>query len=136
MDKAARQELLSSIMEVKNLVDEVLPLESSILKDQILAMLVVSLVQGKIMEKFAPQAVAAGQFDLNRFLEQLGRILASYKQLEREKTAAALTQVAAHKGKEWAWKTHEDFLKRLGNVGSAIAPTGQKEGAAEALPGH
>jgi len=136
MDEAERQELVTSIMEVKKLVDEVLPLESSILRDQILAMVVVSLIQAKLMAKFAPQTVATAQVDLNSVVRQLGQLFVKYERLEREKTATALTQVAAHKGKEWAWKTHEDFMKRLGNVGSAIAPTGQKEGAEEALPGQ
>ena len=116
MDALEREEILNSIMEIKELVDEVLPTESSVVRDQILSMLVVSTIQAKLMAKFAPPAVAQGQFDVNQLVQQSSNMLFSSQQLEKEKTAAILTQVAAKKGKEWAWEAYEDFLRKVRNV--------------------
>ena len=118
MDAVDREEIINTIMEVKELVDEVLPMESSVLRDQILSMLVVSVIQGKFMEKFVPPTVptAQSQFDLNQLVQQSSNLLFGSMQLENEKTAAILTQVAAQKGEEWTWKTYDDFLRKVKNV--------------------
>ena len=116
MDAVEREEIFNAVIEMKELVDGVLPLESSILRDQILSMLVVSLIQAKLMAKFAPQTVAEARFDLDQLTQQLSNVFLSSKLLEIEKIAAILTQVAAEKGEEWTWLTYQGFLGKIRNV--------------------
>lgn len=119
MDTLERQELLNSVEEIKELVDEAFPLESSVVRDQVLSMLIATTIQAKLMGKYGPQTIAQGQFDFNQLIAQGKELITEYKELEQRKMALTLTQVASEMtkqlspetGKEWAWETFQHFLK-------------------------
>jgi len=120
MDEKEKEEFLEALGEVKELVDNAFPLESSVVRDQVLAMLAVTTLQGAMLKKLT-RAPAEVQFDFRRVLDWLNTMFAEYKVIQhenvivqRERIAARLTAIAAQKGKEWAWEAYHEFIGRQG----------------------
>lgn len=111
MDMNEKEELLEALEEVKQLVEAAFPLESSVVRDQVLSMLAAMTIQGAMMRKLA-RAPAEMQFDLRYVLDWLKLLFDEYRVITRENVAAQLTKVAADKGKEWAWEAYQEFIGR------------------------
>lgn len=100
MDLQKRQELFGKLMEIKKLVDEVLPLESSMVKDLILGTLFTS-----IMQQFFVECPSSDGFQ--------GKVLALQRQSHNEEIAMRLTEMAAEKGKKWVKATFSEYMDSL-----------------------
>lgn len=118
MEAREKEEFLEALQEVKELVDTAFPLESSVVRDQVLAMLAVTTLQGAMLKRLTGSQ-AGMQFDFRRALDWLGTMFAEYKVIQRENVivqreniAAQLTRIAADKGKEWAWEAYQEFIGR------------------------
>jgi hypothetical protein len=116
MDEKEKDEFLTALQEVKELVDTAFPLESTVVRDQVLAMLAVTTLQGAMLKKVS-MAPAEMQFDFKHLAEWLSMMVADYKVVQhenrivqRQRIAAQLTEIAARKGKEWAWEAYEEFV--------------------------
>jgi hypothetical protein len=121
MDEKEKEEFLEALEEVKELVDNAFPLESSVVRDQVLAMLAVTTLQGAMLKRLIGSPAAGTQFDFRRVLDWLNTMFAEYKVIQhenvivqRERIAARLTAIAAQKGKEWAWEAYQEFMGRQG----------------------
>jgi hypothetical protein len=119
MDEKEKNEFLTALQEVKELVDTAFPLESTVVRDQVLSMLAVTTLQGAMLRKLA-RAPAEMQFDFSHLADWLGVLLAEYKVIQHENriaqwqiVAAQLTEIAAQKGKEWAWEVYQEFKGSL-----------------------
>ena len=104
MDTKEKQELADALMEMKELVDDVMPIESSVIRDQVLIMLMASVVQAK----FAARSLLSP-------MPGIAEVAANLKDAagSTEKTVAAMLVAAASRvapkwdstesAKEWAW---------------------------------
>jgi hypothetical protein len=111
MNARDKEELLESLEEMKELVDAAFPLESSVVRDQVLSMLAAMTIQGAMMRKLT-STPAEMQFDFRHVLDWLKLRFDEYRVIMRENMAAQLTKVAADKGKEWAWEAYQEFIVR------------------------
>ena len=120
MDEKEKEEFLETLEDVKELVDSAFPLESTVVRDQVLAMLAATTLQGAMLKKVSGSP-AGMQFDFRRVLDWLSTMFAEYKAIQREnvimqreRIAAQLTGIAAQKGKQWAWEAYQEFIGRQG----------------------
>jgi|GEM_PF-5639541 len=136
MDERERQELVEALTEVKELVEQSFPLESSVVRDQILGMLAVAVIQTKVLWRpfgYGPttdtsqrpagarpmteeerQAIFGGECPrLDDFLKQTSLMLGAQIKFHTEDVAAMLTKVAVEKGTEWTWETFVYFVGKL-----------------------
>jgi hypothetical protein len=116
MDIVEKEELAHSLGEIKELVDEILPMESSVVRDQILTALMVTTIQEKLMARRIPPPTAA--------FNQMAGPLRSIAEMGQRQEAAMLTQAASRMVREedklsseaaqgWALETYRYFLSML-----------------------
>jgi hypothetical protein len=116
MDTREKQELADALLEMKELIDEVLPIESSVVRDQVLVMLMASAVQAKFAAKHA--APLPPMLDFTEMATKLKDAAGS-----TEKTVAATLVAAASRlspkrdspesAEMWAWEAFQYILERL-----------------------
>jgi len=116
VDDRKKQELADTLREMKELVDEVLPIESSVVRDQILMTLIASTIQARLMAKQAPPGISD-------FMGMATGLKDTIESVE-ETVAASLTTAASRMVREedklgsesaqgWAWEAYEYFLRML-----------------------
>ena len=118
MDAKEKEEYLEALQEVKELVDTAFPLESTVVRDQVLAMLAAATLRGVMLGRWAgPRGEPL--FGFRHLAEWLSMMFAEYKVIHREnviaqrqRVAAQLTEIAAQKGKEWTWEVYQEFKCR------------------------
>ena len=117
MDTREKQELADALLEMKELVDEVLPLESSVVRDQILMALMANTIQAKFLAKQMPQmpppdfmAAASKMKDAIGVTDKTvaATLVAAVSRLVPEGDKAGLSPA-----REWVWGTYKCFLKEL-----------------------
>jgi len=94
-----RDKIAEKIREIKQFIDEVMPLESSFIKDQFFLMFISSIFP---KEPFA-----------ETWQEKLEKLSAQTEKYRHEFMATYLTGIAAEKGEEWTWTTFRQFLRNL-----------------------
>jgi hypothetical protein len=103
MDIMKKQELADILREMKELVDEVMPLESSVIREQILMVLIANAIQVKLEKQLPPS-----------FMKTAVTLKAVDKAV-----AAVLTMAEARLRKSgdademWVWTTYKWYLERL-----------------------
>ena len=114
MDTREKQELADALMEMKELVDDVMPIESSVIRDQVLIMLMASAVQAK----FAAKHPLPPMFDFTEMATNLKDAAGSTEKTVASMLVAAASRVApkwdsTESAREWAWGAFENILERL-----------------------
>jgi hypothetical protein len=116
MDMMEKQELIETLREMKDLVDEALPLESSVVRDQVLMALMVNAIQAKLM---------ARQFPVRKldFAELAARLKDSFVATAAATLCTAAVRLVPEKEKEKyttfnsaqdeVWETYQHFLRKL-----------------------
>lgn len=109
MDSQKRQELLDQLMEVKDLIDEAFPLGSSVVTDQILGSLFMSMVHEVLWEPPRDEEHPRPR----RIPKEMKMVMGMQFRSHIEGIAATLTEVAASKGTEWTSDTYRHFIEML-----------------------
>lgn len=99
--------LVNMVTDIKKAIDEALPLESGVVRDQLLVMLTASLAQTLLA-----QSAPGPSGEPSRLIEALNRLQPSLEAFQAQ-VAAELTKVAARKGVTWTSETFEHFMARL-----------------------
>lgn len=114
MNIVERQELADTLKEMKELLDEVLPIESSVVKDQILMTLMASTIQGKLMEKQAPlpgmldfMGMATG---LKEAIESADKTVAASLTMAASRMVQEEDKLGPETAQGWAWEAYQYFL--------------------------
>ena len=108
MDKRERDSLICELREIKEVLDEAFPLESGVVKDQILSLLASMAFQQKLMkppEFMKPLETSIG-----------GISFGDFKRLLQENAVVELTKLAAEKGEEWVQATYERFKRIIQGI--------------------
>ena len=116
MDTREKQELADALLEMKELIDEVLPIESSVVRDQVLIMLMASAVQAKFAAKHA--SPLPPMFDFMEMAAKLKDAAGSAEKTVAATLVAAASRLAPKRDSpesagEWAWGAFQYFLEQL-----------------------
>ena len=114
MDTREKQELADALLEMKELIDEVFPIESSVVRDQVLIMLMASAVQAK----FAAKHALPPMFDFTEMAAKLKDVAGSAEKTVAATLVAAASRLAPKRdspesAEMWAWETFQYILERL-----------------------
>jgi len=117
MDEVERQELLNSLEEIKQLVDEAFPLESSVVRDQVLSMLIATTIQAKIMARQVPPPVVPDFMGmatgLKDALESADKTVAASLTTAASRMVQEEDKLSSEAAQGWAWEAYEYFFRML-----------------------